>query len=66
MRNCTAEKYPSNLSEHDLDLLGRALFEEQERLLPEGETWDNQGDGERSFWRMSAEAVIKQLRQLRK
>lgn len=45
-----------------LPKLGRALFEYQERVLPEGETWDELDSGERRFWEMSAEAVLVQLR----
>jgi hypothetical protein len=38
--------------------IGRALFEYQESILPEGETWEELDDGDQSFWIESAKRVI--------
>lgn len=44
--------------------LGRALFEKQERMLPEGEVWDELDDADRSFWISSAREVIQELKRI--
>jgi hypothetical protein len=54
------------LSDQELEELGKALFEEQERKLPEGQNWEALTMGDHDFWIMSAEAVVRQLRRLRR
>jgi hypothetical protein len=49
----------------EIECLARALFEEQERLLPEGETWEEMDVCDRLFYQMSAEAVVIELKKLR-
>jgi hypothetical protein len=53
------------LSDVEIECLARALFEEQERLLPEGETWEEMDVCDRLFYQMSAEAVVIELKKLR-
>jgi hypothetical protein len=47
-----------------LDRLGRAAFEEQERMLPEGEKWADLDEGEKAFWRLTAHAVVFEMRRI--
>jgi hypothetical protein len=47
--------------EADLDRLARVLYEEQERLLPEGDTWAEQNPGLRSYWRSCVKAILREL-----
>jgi hypothetical protein len=47
-----------------LDRLGRAVFQEQERLLPEGQSWSEMDEGDRSFWRLTAHAVVSEMRKI--
>lgn len=47
-----------------LDSLARSLFEEEEKLLPEGETWAELSETEKDFWRLAVKAVLRKLRDL--
>lgn len=40
-------------------LLGRSLFEYQESVLPEGETWEMLGASDQSYWAESAATVLR-------
>ena len=50
------------LDDVEINLLAEALFDEQERMLPEGETWSDLSEADKSFWRNSALAVVHRLR----
>ena len=50
------------LDDVEINLLAEALFDEQERMLPEGETWSDLSVADKSFWRNSALAVVHRLR----
>jgi hypothetical protein len=52
------------LTREDQMRLGRALFEAQERMMPEGEIWDDLSDGDKSFWFNSVGYVLHELKNL--
>ena len=52
------------LSDEELDRLSRALFKEQERMLPEGETWEDQNVGDIAYWHNSVMAVLSELEKI--
>lgn len=51
------------LKEDDFEELAKALFEEQERMIPEGETWDEIFD--KAYYSNSVKAVFRRLKELR-
>jgi hypothetical protein len=46
------------LTEDDVEKLARALFEEDERMLPEGRTWETIDNSDRAFYRNGARVVV--------
>jgi hypothetical protein len=56
---------PWGLSERETEELARALFDEDERMLPEGRTWETLDNSDQAFYRNGARAVIRRLRELR-
>jgi hypothetical protein len=52
------------LDDAEINLLAEALFDEQERMLPEGESWSDLSENDKSFWRNSALAVVHRLREM--
>jgi hypothetical protein len=55
------EKFLRGLAQPQRMRLGKALFEKEEMLLPEGETWEEISDGDRSHYDKCAMAVIDEL-----
>jgi hypothetical protein len=53
------------LRDGELDKLAEAAFNEEERMLPEGETWADQDDGRRAYYRNLVIAVFREIRRLR-
>ena len=54
------------VSDDALASLAQAVFQEQERMRPEGETWEGVvSNGERAYYENSALAVLRSLRGLR-
>jgi len=49
------------LTDGDWERLARALFEAQERMLPEGETWDEIGHSGRAHYHNSVVAVMEEF-----
>lgn len=54
------------LSRVDCELLARSLFDEKERLLQEGEHWEQLPKTARSYWLSLARALLFDLYQLKK
>jgi hypothetical protein len=63
--NFLVKKEFAPCSDAEIASLAKALFEEQERMLPEGETWEQVTVADRAFWENSALAVIREFRRLR-
>jgi hypothetical protein len=53
------------VSDEELVKLARTLFEVQERLLPDGQVWDDLSSGDREFWISSVEVVVREYQKLR-
>ena len=53
------------MTSEQLDRLARALFEEQERMLPEGIPWEDQTTGDVAYWRNSAAAVMREWEKIK-
>lgn len=47
-----------------VDRLGRALFEKQERMLPNDEVWEELSEADRSYWIVSATTILRELRKI--
>lgn len=56
---------PLDVTTDEFLLLARALFLEQERMLPEGERWEDFSENDKSYWTNSAKAVVRELSKLR-
>jgi hypothetical protein len=57
---------PESVSDDELNELARALFEEDERMLPEGRTWETLDTSDIAFYRNGVAAVLSRLRELRR
>ena len=40
------------------DRLGRALFEKQEQMLPNGDVWEELSEADRSYWIVSTTTIF--------
>jgi len=58
-------RHTIDVSEPETERLGRRLFEYQESILPEGETWEGLSEGDRGFWIDSAMRVVWELERIR-
>jgi hypothetical protein len=56
---------PYRLTEDESHILAQALFEEEERMLPEGQTWAGLDSSDKSFYKQAAVSVVLRLCQLR-
>ncbi len=63
--NVKLDADPLDVTTDEFLLLARALFEEQERMLPEGERWEDFSENDKSYWTNSVKAVVAELRRLR-
>lgn len=52
------------LTREEYKVLGRALFEEKERLRQEGESWEELSESEISYWISGARACVHALKEL--
>lgn len=53
-------------SDETIDELARVLFAEDERMLPEGRTWEGLDPSDRAFYRNGVRAVLRRLEALQR
>jgi hypothetical protein len=65
MENSASALVDAPLNDDDLNELARALFEEDERMLPESRTWETLDNSDIAFYRNGVRSIFRRYGELR-